>query len=532
MMERQKDKSAQVTSAVRRTEEPRATQTRTGPHHATRGNPSLTQKARGQKQGTNATSLTQHPRTQGLSESNTPVVATRQLQTLTKFDKYLVVEGNGGTALSRLSPFAIQKYFYGVESITRLRSGDYLIATISESQSKHILERKRLGDCLISVRPHKSLNEIKGVIESDALKNDVTKEEIIEDLENYGVVDCYFHQKRLQNGQSENNGRVTLTFKGQTLPNRVTIAGWLHCRVRTYVPNPLRCFKCQKYGHSAKYCKRDKRCSNCGDGECLERCANPPQCVNCGGEHAASDRNCPQWILEKDIQKIKVQQNISYKEAKNQAMANRTTSSRSYAEAAQSDPQGGSQHSSEIAGVLQALSKQMELLQRQINVISQKVGVNVEEQETTEEESQNSKIVEEQETTDETSQNSNAKNQQRKRSLTKNGATSSSEELTAKRRSVETKDDSMAEADFSDEDMTKLLTTKWHVADDGSVIPRSKESDTTVAVKPKNGPQSNSGHSTTANKSAANAASGVNKKPKGTPKKVGAYPPKPPGWRR
>ena len=64
----------------------------------------------------------------------------------------------------------------------------------------------------------------------------------------------------------------------------------------------------------------------------------------------------------------------------------------------------------------------------------------------------------------------------------------------------------MAETDFSDEDMTKLLTARWQVADDGSVIPRSKESDTKVAVKPKSGPQSSSGHLTTATKS-ANAAS-------------------------
>ena len=70
---------------------------------------------------------------------------------------------------------------------------------------------------------------------------------------------------------------------------------------------------------------------------------------------------------------------------------------------------------------------------------------------------------------------------QRKRVLTRNGASGSSEDVSAKRRSVETKDDSLAETDCSDEDMTKLLTTRWHVSDDGSLIPRSKESGTAVA---------------------------------------------------
>ena len=161
--------------------------------------------------------------------------------------------------------------------------------------------------------------------------------------------------------------------------------------------------------------------------------------MNCGGEHAASDRNCPQWILEKDIQKIKAQQNISYKEAKNQAMANRTSSSRSYAEAAQSSPQSCSQQSPAIVDVLQTVIKQMEQLQKQLHIMSKRVGVNIEE-----------------ETTGENFQNPKPKKQQMKRSLTRNEATSSNEELTAKRRSVETKGDAMAETDFTDEDMTKV----------------------------------------------------------------------------
>ena len=508
MMESQKEElSRQVSSAVRRTEAPRAT--RTGPPHANRGNPSPTQKARGRNEGTNSSSFTsqletQHPRALGLKEPNILGVASQQPQSQTQYDKYLIVEGTGGEALSSQSPFVIQKLFNGVESISRLRSGDYLIATKSEQQTKHFLNKTNLGDCLVKVRSHLRLNQIKGVIESEALKCSITKEEIIEDLENYGVTDCYFHQKRLQNGRTENSGRVTLTFKGQKLPDKVTIAGWLHCRVRTYIPNPLRCFKCQLYGHTSKNCKRDQRCSNCGDGDCREQCENPARCVNCGGEHTAFDRNCPRWIEEKEIQKVKAQQNITYKAARNQVVSKRTSDSMSYSAAVQSGPQDSSQQSLAILDVLQAFTKQMEQLQKQIHVLSNKVGVTVEDQEATGEKSQSSKT----------------RNQKRKKSLTRNGASGSSEELTAKRRSVETKGDPMAEADLSDEEMAaRLITTKWDVSDDGTVIPRTKES-RTVAVKPKNSPQTNSGHPTAATKSAAKAASGENKNAKVPPKKA------------
>ena len=64
-------------------------------------------------------------------------MASEQPQSQTQYDKYLNVGGPGGEALNCQSPFAIQKLFYGMESITRLRSGDYLITTKSEQQAKH-----------------------------------------------------------------------------------------------------------------------------------------------------------------------------------------------------------------------------------------------------------------------------------------------------------------------------------------------------------------------------------------------------------
>ena len=151
-----------------------------------------------------------------------------------------------------------------------------------------------MGDCLIKVKPHFGLNQIKGVIQSDALKYNTTKEQLLDELEGQGVVDCYFHQKKHPDGSVANNGRVTLTFKGQQRPAQVDIAEWLHCKVFEYIPNPVRCFNCQKFGHTSNKCKGKKRCGNCGD-EHHGDCDRPSHCVNCDGDHAAYDRDCPQW---------------------------------------------------------------------------------------------------------------------------------------------------------------------------------------------------------------------------------------------
>ena len=513
-MEGQKDIQYGVSSGIRQQEGASGLCRTAGPSHTTKsGTSPLTQKARGQRGVTSVPSLTnsletQHPRALGLKEPNILGVASEQPQSLTQYDKYLIVEGTGGEPLSRQSPFVIQKLFKDVEAISRLRSGSYLIATRSEQQSNHFLRSKKIGDCLIQVKPHMGLNQIKGVIESEALKFNITKEEIIEDLKDYGVADCYFHQKRLQSGLSENSGRVTLTFKGQKLPDKVTIAGWLHCRVRTYVPNPLRCFKCQLYGHTSKNCRREKRCSICGGGDCQEQCGNPMRCVNCGGEHTSFDRSCPKWIQEKEVQKIKAQQNISYKEAKSQVSSRRITSGVSYSAAVQSTPQGCSQQSPAVVDVLQAVLKQMEQLQKQLHIMSKKVGVNVNE-ETAGEEPQNTKTT------------------QRKRSLTRNGSNGPSEDSKSKRRTIEPTDDSTGEMEYSDEAMAAMsqwITSEWNIIEDKNLAPPKEPRTKTgrnlpVAVKPQKSPQSSSGHPTTATKAAANAASGESKNAKSTPPK-------------
>ena len=43
-----------------------------------------------------------------------------------------------------------------------------------------------------------------------------------------------------------------------------------------------------------------------------------PNCINCKGAHPANARSCPKWKEEKQVQFIKVTQNISFQEARKQ----------------------------------------------------------------------------------------------------------------------------------------------------------------------------------------------------------------------
>ena len=66
------------------------------------------------------------------------------------------------------------------------------------------------------------------------------------------------------------------------------------------IQEPIRCNKCQEYGHIREQCENPKRCSNCTRAHPVTECnyPNDPHCVSCGTSsmHASSDRgNCPQF---------------------------------------------------------------------------------------------------------------------------------------------------------------------------------------------------------------------------------------------
>ena len=91
----------------------------------------------------------------------------------------------------------------------------------------------------------------------------------------------------------------------------------MQVRVEIYIPNPVRCFNCQRYGHFKSNCSRPASCEKCGqEGHTSETCEESPRCCNCQGSHPANSKSCPKWVEEKQIQKLKALNNITYKEAR------------------------------------------------------------------------------------------------------------------------------------------------------------------------------------------------------------------------
>lgn len=85
-----------------------------------------------------------------------------------------------------------------------------------------------------------------------------------------------------------------------------------------FIPNPLRHFKCQKFGRGSAGYRNKASCQNCAEDAHEANCTKPPKCRNCLGDHAASSKICSIWVREKEIQKIKHTKKVSYPDARKQ----------------------------------------------------------------------------------------------------------------------------------------------------------------------------------------------------------------------
>lgn len=110
---------------------------------------------------------------------------------------------------------------------------------------------------------------------------------------------------------------LVLTFNSTTLPDNVH-RGYLNLRVRPHVPNPRRCFHCQRYGHTQQSCRGKLTCALCASTEHGDHTCDVEdvQCVNCSSERPACSRKCPCVRQEKELLAIKVKENVSFQEAK------------------------------------------------------------------------------------------------------------------------------------------------------------------------------------------------------------------------
>ena len=131
------------------------------------------------------------------------------------------------------------------------------------------------------------------------------------------------HAERIikkKGGETIRTNRIILYFTDE-MPEHVYL-GWKRFRVSLYVPPPLRCYNCQKFGHKAIHCRSKTKCPTCSGnhshGECVAQGKIEERrvvCPNCRGNHPAYHRDCRFYQEAKSIKTIQVTKQVSYAEA-------------------------------------------------------------------------------------------------------------------------------------------------------------------------------------------------------------------------
>lgn len=237
------------------------------------------------------------------------------------FPRFILVESKEDDRhITSLSPFVIQKVVQSIagepENIKKLyRSHQLLIEVSKKAHAENLLRAQTFHDMEVRVYPHASLNSSKGVIRCSELVN-CSEEEILEGTKSQGVT-AVKRFKIKRNGQFKNTNTFVFTFNTPVLPKTVKVA-YFRVDVEIYIPNPLRCHNCQKYGHHEDRCTKDPVCPKCGQitGHLASTCRSEANCVNCGDKHSADSKECPIWHKEKEILRVKFTRNISFIEAR------------------------------------------------------------------------------------------------------------------------------------------------------------------------------------------------------------------------
>lgn len=161
--------------------------------------------------------------------------------------KFFIVKSiSPGSSFAKLNPFWIKKGIdaitMDIERVSKFQEDSLLVLTKSERGSLTLIKAKKFSNNMdIEVLAHPTLNNIQGIIFCPDL-NSMDSESI----RPQGIVNVHQMTKMI-NHIRKAIGLYVITFEAQKLPQYLKI-GFSTVKVRTYIPNPLRCMRCQKFG--------------------------------------------------------------------------------------------------------------------------------------------------------------------------------------------------------------------------------------------------------------------------------------------
>ena len=201
------------------------------------------------------------------------------------------------------------------------KTNEWLIEATTKAQSDIFLKIEEIQGIKVSVKSHDMLNYIQGTVVLPQIDEDeeIPDKTILLDFlklryDNINNIEVFEIPNRKDHKKPIRIAKIK--FIGQDLPQKIKILG--HNReVRPYVPKPLQCKLCCKFGHTHKVCQNKEICIVCGSEEHTTNWKCPDMnCSNCGQLHHARSKECPFYMYNTELKLLMTRTGMAVREAK------------------------------------------------------------------------------------------------------------------------------------------------------------------------------------------------------------------------
>ena len=148
------------------------------------------------------------------------------------------------------------------------KQNEWLVEATTKIQSEIFLKIKEINGIKIKVTSHEMLNYVQGTVVLPQIEDEIElpeKNTLLESLKfRYNNIhDIEIYQIPNRKDKSKVISIAKIKFTGHDLPAKIKILGQ-NREVRPYVPKPLQCQQCCKFGHTQKNCQNKGICVVCG----------------------------------------------------------------------------------------------------------------------------------------------------------------------------------------------------------------------------------------------------------------------------
>ena len=178
------------------------------------------------------------------------------------FSRYLVIAAKDDSEhLKKMSPIKIEKIIHAaciMKPVSVEKTGKTILVHVNNARDcESLIQMSTFNGTPVVVSLHRNLNYSKGVVThwdlAHMTEDDWTQVE--------GIVKA---DQLLRDNRKTKTGTWFLTFDTNIPPSVLRVGYLTNIKVRPYIPKPMRCHNCHRFGHLGKYCHKPARCIRCG----------------------------------------------------------------------------------------------------------------------------------------------------------------------------------------------------------------------------------------------------------------------------